>query len=135
MTNELQTKTTVETQTIDNFGNARVRLLEAYFRAKFEGKDTNDLTLELASLGQFGAVNSMVNRKNGKIASEVTLVKSEPIVSPEGKTKTVYTINIKDLDIDAKSVMVKDTEKCKKGTELSVFRNNEIARAVKRALA
>lgn len=129
-------ETTVKTQNteIDNFGNARVRLLEAYFRAKFEGKDTNDLTVELACMAQYGAVNSMVRRDNGKIASEVKLIKSEPVVSPEGKTKTIYVVNIKDLDVNAKSIMLKDTQKCKKGTELSVFRTEEFGRAIKKAL-
>ena len=117
--------------TIDHFANARVRLLTAYFNAKFEGKTTDDLTVELACAGQYGAVNTMVSRnKIGK----AKLIEAKPIVDETGKTKTVYIINIKDLDINAKSIMVKDTAKCKAGTELPVFRNDEIARAVKKAL-
>lgn len=118
--------------TIDHFANARVRLLTAYFNAKLNQQNTSDLTVELACIAQYGAVNTMVTRN--KIGSKVELIDSKPIVTPEGKTKTVYTISIKDLDINAKSIMTKDTAKCKAGTELPVFRNDEIARAVKKAL-
>lgn len=118
--------------TIDHFANARVRLLTAYFNAKFNSKETNDLNVELACMAQYGAVNTMVSRN--KIGSKVELIDSKPIIDETGKTKTIYTINIKDLDINAKTVMIKDTAKCKAGTELPVFRNDEIARAVKKAL-
>lgn len=123
---------TTETTKFNNYDYVNSCILQAYCESLIKGLDTKSLTVKIKNYH----LNSFVFTKyykNGALKVK-SIVPTEQ-VDETGKVINVYTVEIEDFDINAKSPFESETAKCKKGTMLPIFKYEQIGKALKKVLA
>lgn len=118
--------TTVENkqeQEFDNFGYVKQTILTQYVKNLIAGKDTKIFDFEMKAFMSNQFVFGYLNKVG---ALKVANVKHEDVSDETGKFTTIYTVSIKDFNIDCKA-------KSKEGKEFRIFDTKSIGKALLRA--
>jgi hypothetical protein len=112
-----------QVQKFDNFGYVKRTILTQYVKNLIAGKDTKAFDFEMKAYANNQFVFGYLNKIG---ALKIANVKHEDVSDETGKFTTIYTISIKDFDIDCKATS-------KEGKEFRVFDLQTLGGALLRA--